>query len=250
MELIEKHLNDVDTSNDAFLKLARDAGGFEKLNHRIHNSNEKELLQLLKPYGIELSLSEPAGVKQDLGSQRITDCVEFFPSSDRGRLHVVAGTSVYIDSRGRPSQAFKWFAPFSRPATTPRTRCQTQVGYFGISGDVGGHLVAASLGGYGGRANIVPQNRSFNSGPWYTVEYRAGRCVRSPYKTGYAAYAWYSSNTTSRPYAMGQSLSIYDARNRPVHTGQISYYNKAATTEMRSDASNLSSGFTRYGYCR
>lgn len=251
MEMIEKHLNDADTSNDAFLKLARDAGGFQKLNYRMRGASEKELRELVKPYGIRLSIDVPKGTTTDgeLNAQNILDCKEFLPSSDRNKLHVNiggTGTNVYIDSQGRPAYAYKWFAPLSRPGTTPRSSCQTTVGYFGVSGDVGGHLIAASLYGSARRANMVPQSGTFNNGPWRYLEIRAGRCARSRWTTGYQANAWYSSNTTSRPYSMRQFLSVYNG-GRPVHQADISYfYNQAATPEMTADAAAASAGMRYY----
>lgn len=250
MEMIEKHLNDADTSNDAFLKLARDAGGFQKLNYRMRGASEKELRELVKPYGIRLSIDVPKGTTTDgeLNAQNILDCKEFLPSSDRNKLHVNiggTGTNVYIDSQGRPAYAYKWFAPLSRPGTTPRSSCQTDVGKFGVSGDEGGHLIAASLYGSARRANMVPQSGSFNRGPWYTMEYRAGRCARSRWQSAYQANVWYDGNTTSRPYAMRQFLSIYN-RGRPYRQADITYYNKAATSEMRADASRASSAMRLY----
>lgn len=41
----------------------------------------------------------------------------------------------------------------------------------------GGHLIGAQLGGWGGRANLVPQVASFNRGNWLQMENAVASCA-------------------------------------------------------------------------
>lgn len=71
---------------------------------------------------------------------------------------------------------------------------------------MGGHLVASALGGYGRRANLIPQNGQMNNGVWRIVENKVGRCARSPFRTVYQATPGYANSLSLRPSRLYASL--------------------------------------------
>lgn len=77
----------------------------------------------------------------------------------------------YIDALGRPAWSAVFFRDQKWPATAPRqdggNQCQPSVGGWGFGSSLrydGGHLVPSRLNGYGGRTNLVPQDRTLNRG--------------------------------------------------------------------------------------
>ncbi len=55
---------------------------------------------------------------------------------------------------------------------------QSIAGKSGISGDQGGHLIAASLGGSGDRINLVPMAKTLNNGSWKAMESELANAVK------------------------------------------------------------------------
>lgn len=55
---------------------------------------------------------------------------------------------------------------------------QSIAGKTGISGDQGGHLIAASLGGSGDRINLVPMAKTLNNGSWKAMESELANAVK------------------------------------------------------------------------
>jgi hypothetical protein len=111
--------------------------------------------------------------------KNIADCPQYFPASDRNTWHNFDGEYYFIDGSGRPKQAYKYLPPI---AAAPRSSsCQTSIGQWGDaenpSNDYdGGHLIGSQLGGWGKRANIVPQDANFNRGNWVQLENAAADC--------------------------------------------------------------------------
>lgn len=140
----------------------------------------------------QLALNDARAIADDgLGAQAvrnpslnyITDfyaCEKYMPETVRGRSlfmleHVM---SVSIDPVGRPRVSQKKFSPFG--LTNAREDCQTKIGnlFLPVSNStyVGGHMIGDQLGGFGGRANIVPQASQFNNSSWKRAENALKSC--------------------------------------------------------------------------
>ncbi|WP_438026378.1 DNA/RNA non-specific endonuclease [Sorangium sp. So ce233] len=136
------------------------------------NGSEDEIRSTLEEYGIGYAVQE-----------LISDCPQYFPSGDRNVWHSFDGEHYYIDGSGRPHRAYAYLPPI---ATAPRKdTCQGNVGSWGDaenpSNDYdGGHLIGSQLGGWGGRANLVPQDANFNRGNWVTLENKMALCAGLP----------------------------------------------------------------------
>jgi hypothetical protein len=91
----------------------------------------------------------------------------------------VSGQFYFVDEFGRPAGARASLPPLVADDARDEA-CQGAVGRWGDAsgtGDYdGGHLIAYQLGGWGGRANLVPQNANFNRGNWAQVENAIARC--------------------------------------------------------------------------
>lgn len=141
----------------------------------------------------------------------VTDCPEFFPSSDRSKWHTIGGESYYIDSAGRPSRAYSDLPPIVKEARM--TSCQSKIGRWGdaenTSNDYdGGHLIGSQLGGWGGRANIVPQDANFNQGNWVALENKMAKCGSlASRRLHYYITVGYPSSTKLVPNTFGMEIS-------------------------------------------
>ncbi|MEO1337785.1 MAG: DNA/RNA non-specific endonuclease, partial [Myxococcota bacterium] len=144
--------------------LEEDFGGPSSLMDFLSSSDESTIRA-------ELALYDIGFVQHDLQatSNTLDDCPEFFPSSDRNKWHAFNGEYYYIDSSGRPQRAYAYLPPIAAEARS--SSCQASIGRWGDqenpSNDYdGGHLIGSQLGGWGRRANIVPQDTNFNRGNW------------------------------------------------------------------------------------
>ncbi len=129
--------------------------------------------------GSEADLIDEGEPLASYEAELITDCPKNFPSTDRSKWQVVGGENVYIDAYGRPNKAYMDLPPIVTAARSDA--CQTSIGGWGDaenpSNDYdGGHLIGSQLGGYGRRANIVPQDANFNRGNWATLENKMANC--------------------------------------------------------------------------
>jgi DNA/RNA non-specific endonuclease len=152
--------------------LELDQGGPPGVMDLFERGSEAEIRRALEPYGIEYS-THPL----------ISDCPKYFPASDRNTWHSFNGELYFIEASGRPSRASSDLPPIQgEPAGTA---CQTTIGQWGDaenpSNDYdGGHMIGSQLGGWGKRANIVPQDANFNRGNWVVLENKMARCSGLP----------------------------------------------------------------------
>ncbi|AUX46720.1 hypothetical protein SOCE26_082290 [Sorangium cellulosum] len=152
--------------------LERDFGGPDGLMDFFESSSDDEIRDTLGEYGIGYATQE-----------LISDCPQYFPSGDRNKWHSFDGEHYYIDGSGRPYRAYAYLPPIA--AAPRRESCQGSVGSWGDaenpSNDYdGGHLIGSQLGGWGGRANLVPQDANFNRGNWVQLENKMALCDALP----------------------------------------------------------------------
>jgi hypothetical protein len=161
-------------------------GGPDGLRRFFEAHSEGAIAAELAQYGIgyqvhdTAALTEPSSeASPNVRIKAITDCNRFFPSADRVKWHRFNGEFYYIDSAGRPNRAYADLPPIQAEAR--QSTCQTNIGQWGDaenpSNDYdGGHLIGSQLGGWGGRANIVPQDANFNRGNWAQLENKMATC--------------------------------------------------------------------------
>lgn len=155
-------------AKDPAQQLEDDFGGPGGLVEFFENHSEDEIRETLATY--ELGYVIHAS---------ITDCPQTFPSSFRGTWYSLTGEHYYIDSAGRPSKAYSHLPPIS--SEIRNESCQASVGQWGDAANPGtdydgGHLIGSQLGGWGARANLVPQEANFNRGNYAQLENKMARC--------------------------------------------------------------------------
>jgi len=181
-------------------QIEQDFGGPSELMDFFQTHDEDEIRQALKPYGVGY-----------VTPYLITDCPKYFPSGDRNAWHLVSGEYYYIDGSGRPSKAYADLPPIA--ADVRNDTCQGYVGQWGDaenpSNDYdGGHLIGNQLGGYGKRANLVPQDANFNRGNWATLENKMAKCSALPNgRMRYTIGTGYSNSTKLVPSTMTMTIS-------------------------------------------
>ncbi len=163
-----------------YAALLADLGGLDGLSDFLASASNAEVEAAVARHGIAfevIDLGQEAVLRRD-----ITACVQYYPSSDRVKWFRLVGAGGpedhYIDSRGRPANAFKSLGPIV--TASRHSSCQTTVGNWGSPSSTydGGHLVGSQLGGWGGRANLVPQHYNFNRGNWVKIENALAKCGR------------------------------------------------------------------------
>ena len=175
------------SSDPAYARLLDDMGGIAGVGRLLRESTDAELAATFARYGmgfevIDRTLAEGMTEEEAGRLQDITACPQLFPSGDRAKWFRLIGAGGaedhYIDSRGRPLTAFKSLGPVVTAAR--QTTCQANVGNWGTAGETydGGHLIGSQLGGWGGRANLVPQQFNFNRGNWVRIENAMALCGR------------------------------------------------------------------------
>jgi DNA/RNA non-specific endonuclease len=188
---------------DVAAQMERDFGGPSGVMDFFESHTEEEIRQALAPYGVGY-------VKRDVTAAVISDCPKYFPSGDRNVWHNFDGEYYLIDSAGRPSRAYKYLPPIS--AAARNDSCQLNVGQWGDaenpSNDYdGGHLIGSQLGGWGSRANLVPQDANFNRGNWVTLENKMATCGGLPNgRIRYYIGANYPNSTALIPNNMTMEL--------------------------------------------
>ncbi|MCY1082259.1 DNA/RNA non-specific endonuclease [Archangium lansingense] len=158
-------------------QMEQDFGGPNGLMEFFQSHTEEEIREALKPYGIGYV------VRGRVTEEAISDCPKYFPTGDRNIWHNFDGEYYLIDGSGRPSRAYKYLPPISAAARIDS--CQLNVGQWGDaenpSNDYdGGHMIGSQLGGWGGRANLVPQDANFNRGNWLQLENKMATCGSLP----------------------------------------------------------------------
>lgn len=155
--------------------LEHDLGGPGALMDLFAGKSEDEIRKVLASYDV--------GYTVHALSSTIDDCPQYFPSGDRNTWHNFNGEFYYIEGSGRPYRAYSYLPPI---VAEPRsTTCQGNVGTWGDnenpSNDYdGGHLIGSQLGGWGKRANLVPQDANFNRGNWLVLENKMASCAGLP----------------------------------------------------------------------
>jgi len=187
------------SDQDVASQIEQDFGGPSGLMDYFQTHEEDEIRLAMEPYGVEY-----------VTPLLITDCPQYFPSSDRNAWHAVSGEYYFIDGSGRPSRAYADLPPIA--ADVRNDTCQASVGQWGDaenpSNDYdGGHLIGNQLGGYGKRANLVPQDANFNRGNWAVLENKMAKCAALPKgRMRYTIGANYSNSTKLVPSTMTMTI--------------------------------------------
>lgn len=213
--------DDTDTTEptESVTRLETDYGGPDGLREFFDKSTPEQIQQALAAYGIGYVVhpyqTEPAETTAAADNlvqpQLISDCVQFFPSADRNIWHNFNGEFYFIDTAGRPSRAYADLPPIAAAARI--TACQTSIGQWGDaenpSNDYdGGHLIGSQLGGWGGRANIVPQDANFNRGNWVQLENAMAGCGSLPAgRMRYSITVGYANTTALVPTTFGMVIT-------------------------------------------
>ena len=177
-----------DPTDPAFAALVA-AYGHDGITALLDSEDEAAVAAAFAPFGIgyeivDVTAEEAAMEQEDADAARlgttITECPQYFGLSYRSKWYTLKGAggseSHYVDGSGRPGAAYKRLPP---DVMAPRSSsCQTSIGNWGVpsSSYDGGHLIGSQLGGWGKRANIVPQHYNFNRGNWKRIEDRLAQC--------------------------------------------------------------------------
>jgi hypothetical protein len=190
-------------------QMERDFGGPSGLADFFESHSEDDIRAALAQYGVGYRVhAEPAPA--DVEAAAISDCPKYFPTADRNVWHSFDGEYFYIEGSGRPHRAYKYLPLIV--AAPRQDACQLSVGQWGDaenpSNDYdGGHMIGSQLGGWGGRANLVPQDANFNRGNWLQLENKMASCDELPNgRIRYYIGANYSNSTTLIPSGMTMEL--------------------------------------------
>ena len=186
-------------------QLERDFGGPDRLMDFFESHTEDEIRRAMAPYHIGYNTvpQAPQGL--------ISDCPMFFPASDRNIWNAFDGEYYFIDSSGRPNRAYSYLPPIV--AGTRSDSCQASVGQWGDAADPsndydGGHMIGSQLGGWGKRANLVPQDANFNRGNWAVLENKMATCASLPSgRLRYYIGANYPNGSTIIPNNMTMQIT-------------------------------------------
>ena len=184
-------------------QIERDFGGPSGLAEFFERHTEAEVQAAMAAYGVGYVIREDVVRPGDVQAQVISACVKNFPSTDRNVWHNYDGEYFFIDGSGRPHRAYKYLPLIQ--AAPRQDSCQTSVGQWGDAENPGndydgGHLIGSQLGGWGGRANLVPQDANFNRGNWAQLENKMATCGSLPSgRLRYYIGANYPNSTTLIP---------------------------------------------------
>jgi hypothetical protein len=132
----------------------------------------------------------------------ILDCIRYYPEEDTNFVYLFnVLNEVHIDNVGRPD--WSNFRASNAPPTADRDkRCQSTVAGWGKPGmDQGGHGIGARLSGWGGRANLTPQDSVLNqSSEWKSLDAAADACASRKYLTNHRVWFNYDAGQV-RPVA-------------------------------------------------
>ena len=179
-------------AKDPAQQLEDDFGGSGGLLEFFESGSEDEIRETLATYGLGY-----------VTQASITDCPQTFASSFRNTWYSITGEYYYIDSAGRPRKAYSHL-PLIRSEARNES-CQASVGQWGDAANPsndhdGGHLIGSQLGGWGARANLVPQVANFNRGNYVQLENKMATCDGlSRGRMLYSITVSYQNNTTLIP---------------------------------------------------
>lgn len=192
--------------DDPTAALEGDFGGPLGLMAFFHDADARDIRAVLGEYGMDYTVHRVATEE----SKYIGDCPQYFPSSDRNTWHNFNGEYYYIDSSGRPYKAYAYMPPIVSESRS--TSCQSNVGQWGDAENSwddydGGHMIGSQLGGWGKRANLVPQDLNFNRGNWKSLENQMAECNGLPSgRMFYYVRANYSNSSDLVPSTMNMML--------------------------------------------
>lgn len=208
---IDAYLNDNNTADDEFYRMLKDVGGMNAYTELLNLGDDEAISDLHDRYLWSYSdMSTPIDNGPTFTSRALQNdfsvrgCEWHIRTADRGyTIKMNDDNFVVIDNVGRPFRSWVDWDLFDNVSAAARDNsCTSKVGNWGVSGDQGGHLVGAELGGWGARANVAPQNGNLNTGKWRSKIEAAGKLCenRRLYRAGkYEAYVLYDNNTTVRP---------------------------------------------------
>jgi hypothetical protein len=148
------------------------------------------------------------------------ECVQYLSPSVRHPIddveYIVGNHRHAVDRQGRPSYGLANFTSGQIPYAD-RNECSRSVGYWGVppsgtpwptDGYVGGHLIAASLGGTPARINLTPQANKINASTFQRIEDGVRYCARWPqWRTTYMVIPQYgNSPLTPESYSVSVAL--------------------------------------------
>lgn len=167
-------------------------------------------LRTMSPQGLQAILrlhGSDLVIHNDIEPMEADDCPDRFPEAERNKWHLFNGGHYFIDGQGRPQTAYRNLPPIQ--AGTRDTSCQSFVNDLAPGTWDAGHLIAASLGGWGRRANLVPQNPNFNQQNWNYMEQQVAKC--SALGSGsvlYKVQVAYPSADTNLPSTFTADITI------------------------------------------
>ena len=194
---------------------------------------------------------EPAPeIIEPVADRPIEGCPKVFEKSLRGTEHDIGKNKVSVGVYGYPGpSSVSWQVPVV-PARIYED-CQARVGKMGgRNDDDGGHLIGAQLGGWGKRANLVPQNYNLNRGMWRQMQNEVANCTINGYTAYHNAWPIYDTSKPedARPthfQAVTQVQSIvppwdtYDAITTPIP-------NKFVDEETRAELNKIVTGLKKF----
>ncbi|MCY7288878.1 MAG: DNA/RNA non-specific endonuclease [Cryobacterium sp.] len=134
--------------------------------------------------------------------------MQYIAPQHRNKWHHFGPHSYLVDAMGRPSaSAMSIRSGYIQSA--PRDSCSTTVGSWGtppagtpwpVSGYVGGHLIAASLGGSPARINLTPQAQEINASSFTRIESAVRVCGgNSRYRVDFTVHPSYEYSSPLTP---------------------------------------------------
>ncbi len=181
---------------------------------------------LSTPVGIVLP--SPIPIPPPIGSA--SDCEPFIEKEKTfywGQRH-----TMRTDYVGRPVWSYIGLRKGELEPGGRRPYCQSKVGSWGGGGYVGGHLVADSVGGYGGRPNLTPQFEIVNSKIFSRIEYAMKQCGLNPlFMTDYRVDVKYLRSDDVVPYIYSIYLGTVFIPRFSYPTAELIFYRNAPSNK-------------------
>lgn len=192
-QIFQQALLGSDSTNDSLARSILEAGS---IGAYVDLSPEEQL-RLRQKYSDSARNQSETAHEEDSRVQilsvppdALTACVQYLASQHRNKGHRLANSlHVYaVDSIGRPEYA-RAVIRYGSLSPSFRDNCSTTVGSWGtasagtplpVNGYVGGHLIAASLGGSPARINLTPQAQQINASTFARIESAVRYCGGNP----------------------------------------------------------------------